>query len=247
MRNMAVGTISAWWITLTTLLTYALKDLETESSTGLLSTILGYVRLKKNGSFTVCSCNVIQYAVSESDCQCLVIKSIAVEGYETGEHAPGLKLKGTGAYKAAHHIIKVGLNDLCPVLLINLIIYHNFQLLVLILWLEKQRCSKSVAVKIIIPSILPREGQKVQWSDETKIKFFGIRKHINVMKWLSQSSKVKSLPTCNQTWWSAIKMSYRCTCQQRFHVLVDILSPTLKPNCRELIYKFAHVHILLNL
>ncbi|KAF1393268.1 hypothetical protein PFLUV_G00036770 [Perca fluviatilis] len=32
--------------------------------------------------------------------------SIAVEGYETGEHAPGLKLKGTGAYKAAHHIIK---------------------------------------------------------------------------------------------------------------------------------------------
>lgn len=38
---------------------------------------------------------------------CLVFQSIAVEGYETGEHAPGLKLKGTGAYKAAHHIIKV--------------------------------------------------------------------------------------------------------------------------------------------
>uniref|UniRef100_A0AAQ4RK94 Cytosolic beta-glucosidase n=2 Tax=Gasterosteus aculeatus aculeatus TaxID=481459 RepID=A0AAQ4RK94_GASAC len=32
--------------------------------------------------------------------------SIAVEGYETGEHAPGLKLRGTGAYRAAHHIIK---------------------------------------------------------------------------------------------------------------------------------------------
>ncbi|CAB1338896.1 unnamed protein product [Coregonus sp. 'balchen'] len=32
--------------------------------------------------------------------------SSAVEGYETGEHAPGLKLRGTGAYKAAHHIIK---------------------------------------------------------------------------------------------------------------------------------------------
>ncbi|XP_046719853.1 lactase-like b [Silurus meridionalis] len=32
--------------------------------------------------------------------------SVAVEGYETGEHAPGLKLKGTGAYRAAHHIIK---------------------------------------------------------------------------------------------------------------------------------------------
>uniref|UniRef100_A0A8C2ZB03 Cytosolic beta-glucosidase n=1 Tax=Cyclopterus lumpus TaxID=8103 RepID=A0A8C2ZB03_CYCLU len=32
--------------------------------------------------------------------------SVAVEGYETGEHAPGLKLKGTGAYRAAHNIIK---------------------------------------------------------------------------------------------------------------------------------------------
>ncbi|XP_055010701.1 lactase-like a [Boleophthalmus pectinirostris] len=32
--------------------------------------------------------------------------SIAVEGYETGEHAPGLKLRGVGAYKAAHNIIK---------------------------------------------------------------------------------------------------------------------------------------------
>lgn len=39
----------------------------------------------------------------------LCFQSIAVEGYETGEHAPGLKLKGTGAYKAAHHIIKVRL------------------------------------------------------------------------------------------------------------------------------------------
>ncbi|XP_043933805.1 lactase-like protein isoform X2 [Protopterus annectens] len=32
--------------------------------------------------------------------------SIAVLGYETGEHAPGMKLPGYGAYKAAHHIIK---------------------------------------------------------------------------------------------------------------------------------------------
>ncbi|TSK19974.1 Lactase-like protein [Bagarius yarrelli] len=32
--------------------------------------------------------------------------SIAVKGYETGEHAPGLKLKGKGAYRAAHNIIK---------------------------------------------------------------------------------------------------------------------------------------------
>uniref|UniRef100_A0A3Q2E5F6 Cytosolic beta-glucosidase n=1 Tax=Cyprinodon variegatus TaxID=28743 RepID=A0A3Q2E5F6_CYPVA len=32
--------------------------------------------------------------------------SISVEGYETGEHAPGMKLRGSGAYKAAHNIIK---------------------------------------------------------------------------------------------------------------------------------------------
>ncbi|KAG8574956.1 hypothetical protein GDO81_009399 [Engystomops pustulosus] len=32
--------------------------------------------------------------------------SVAVEGYETGEHAPGLKLRGTGVYKAAHNLIK---------------------------------------------------------------------------------------------------------------------------------------------
>ncbi|KAK2913865.1 hypothetical protein Q8A67_002264 [Cirrhinus molitorella] len=32
--------------------------------------------------------------------------SVAVEGYETGEHAPGLKIRGTGAYNAAHNIIK---------------------------------------------------------------------------------------------------------------------------------------------
>lgn len=29
------------------------------------------------------------------------------KGYETGYHAPGLKLRGTGLYRAAHHIIKV--------------------------------------------------------------------------------------------------------------------------------------------
>ena len=32
---------------------------------------------------------------------------MAEEGYETGHHAPGLKLQGTGLYKAAHHVIKV--------------------------------------------------------------------------------------------------------------------------------------------
>lgn len=37
-----------------------------------------------------------------------MLQSVAVEGYETGEHAPGLRLRGTGGYRAAHHIIKVG-------------------------------------------------------------------------------------------------------------------------------------------
>uniref|UniRef100_A0A8C5DR26 Cytosolic beta-glucosidase n=1 Tax=Gouania willdenowi TaxID=441366 RepID=A0A8C5DR26_GOUWI len=39
--------------------------------------------------------------------------SIAVEGYETGEHAPGQRLKGSGAYRAAHHIIKVRQSHFC--------------------------------------------------------------------------------------------------------------------------------------
>lgn len=43
--------------------------------------------------------------LSRSDCVCL--QAVAEQGYETGEHAPGLKLGGCGAYKAAHHIIKV--------------------------------------------------------------------------------------------------------------------------------------------
>ncbi|XP_036095362.1 lactase-like protein isoform X3 [Rousettus aegyptiacus] len=33
-------------------------------------------------------------------------RTMAEKGYETGHHAPGLKLHGTGLYKAAHHIIK---------------------------------------------------------------------------------------------------------------------------------------------
>ncbi|XP_035114842.3 lactase-like protein isoform X1 [Callithrix jacchus] len=33
-------------------------------------------------------------------------RAMAEKGYETGHHAPGLKLPGTGLYKAAHHIIK---------------------------------------------------------------------------------------------------------------------------------------------
>lgn len=41
----------------------------------------------------------------------VVFQSVAVEGYETGEHAPGLKLRGSGAYRAAHHIIKVQIQN----------------------------------------------------------------------------------------------------------------------------------------
>uniref|UniRef100_A0ABI7XRV2 Lactase like n=1 Tax=Felis catus TaxID=9685 RepID=A0ABI7XRV2_FELCA len=33
-------------------------------------------------------------------------RTMAEKGYETGHHAPGLQLHGTGLYKAAHHIIK---------------------------------------------------------------------------------------------------------------------------------------------
>lgn len=43
---------------------------------------------------------------SSYGCRC-VFQSVAVEGYETGEHAPGLRMKGSGAYRVAHHIIKV--------------------------------------------------------------------------------------------------------------------------------------------
>lgn len=35
------------------------------------------------------------------------LQTLAEKGYETGHHAPGMKLHGTGLYKAAHHIIKV--------------------------------------------------------------------------------------------------------------------------------------------
>lgn len=44
-------------------------------------------------------------AQRRADSVCL--QAVAEKGYETGEHAPGLKLGGCGAYKAAHHIIKV--------------------------------------------------------------------------------------------------------------------------------------------
>lgn len=36
-----------------------------------------------------------------------ILQSIAVEGYEVGLHAPGLKLNGIGGYRAAHNIIRV--------------------------------------------------------------------------------------------------------------------------------------------
>ncbi|XP_059553519.1 lactase-like protein [Myotis daubentonii] len=43
----------------------------------------------------------VKYWVTFSD-----PRTMAEKGYETGHHAPGLKLHGTGLYKAAHHIIK---------------------------------------------------------------------------------------------------------------------------------------------
>lgn len=54
--------------------------------------------------------NPFQNAPTVHDAISFSLQSIAVQGYETGEHAPGLKLKGTGAYKAAHNIIKVNTN-----------------------------------------------------------------------------------------------------------------------------------------
>lgn len=50
---------------------------------------------------------------------------MAVEGYETGEHAPGLRLRGTGAYRAAHHIIKVERYTVFFLLSFNLCIVSN--------------------------------------------------------------------------------------------------------------------------
>lgn len=37
----------------------------------------------------------------------LSLQTMVEKGYETGLHAPGLRLQGTGLYVAAHHIIKV--------------------------------------------------------------------------------------------------------------------------------------------
>lgn len=37
----------------------------------------------------------------------LSLQTMVEKGYETGLHAPGLRLPGTGLYVAAHHIIKV--------------------------------------------------------------------------------------------------------------------------------------------
>lgn len=53
----------------------------------------------------------------------MISQSVAVEGYETGEHAPGLRLRGTGAYRAAHHIIKVEQS----------LLFHSFYVLLAIL------------------------------------------------------------------------------------------------------------------
>lgn len=109
-RNMAAGRTSAWWTTSMTLPTCASRDSGTEWSTGSPSTTPGWVggQEKKRciHRSPVSVCCVDQTVL------CCIFQSIAVEGYETGEHAPGLKLRGTGAYKAAHHIIKVRLDTL---------------------------------------------------------------------------------------------------------------------------------------
>lgn len=52
-RSTAAGRTSAWWTTSTTSPTYASNGSGTEWSTGSLSTIRGYVRLKRNGAFAV--------------------------------------------------------------------------------------------------------------------------------------------------------------------------------------------------
>lgn len=106
-RNMAAGRTSAWWTTSMTLPTCASRDSGTEWSTGSPSTTPGWVGARRKKRCIHRS--LVTVCCVDQTVLCLIFQSIAVEGYETGEHAPGLKLRGTGAYKAAHHIIKVRL------------------------------------------------------------------------------------------------------------------------------------------
>lgn len=104
--------MSAWSTTSTTLPTCASRGSATGSSTGSPSTTRGYVWApgvagvwegrRRGPGWT-----------PPNGCRC-VFQSVAVEGYETGEHAPGLRLKGSGAYRTAHHIIKVSLRFASP-------------------------------------------------------------------------------------------------------------------------------------
>lgn len=102
-RNLEAGRTSAWSITLTTLPVFALKDLETVWNIGSPLITHGYCFLVFNYHLMKTTCWILSFF----EIWLFACKSVAVEGYETGEHAPGLKLKGTGAYRAAHHIIKV--------------------------------------------------------------------------------------------------------------------------------------------
>lgn len=58
-RSMAAGRTAAWWTTSTTSPTCASNDLETEWSTGSPSTTRGYVRVRRDGAFTVLSTDAV--------------------------------------------------------------------------------------------------------------------------------------------------------------------------------------------
>lgn len=101
-RNTVDGKTSAWSTISMSMPTCALKDLATESNTGSHLTIPGYVWRLNAYNWIITNTSVHNWVIWWS-----LSQSVAVEGYETGEHAPGLRLRGTGAYRAAHHIIKV--------------------------------------------------------------------------------------------------------------------------------------------
>lgn len=111
-RSTAAGRTSAWSTTSTTLPTCASRGSATGSSTGSPSTTRGYVWAPGAAGVGE-GCRRGPGWTRPNGCRC-VFQSVAVEGYETGEHAPGLRLKGSGAYRAAHHIIKVSLRFASP-------------------------------------------------------------------------------------------------------------------------------------
>ncbi|TRY82024.1 hypothetical protein DNTS_006672 [Danionella cerebrum] len=76
--------------------------------------------------------------------------SVAVEGYETGEHAPGLKMRGSGAYNAAHNIIKAHAK-----------VWHTYDAQ----WRSKQKGRKSAQQGLSssrLPSFSPHEKSYIR-------------------------------------------------------------------------------------